>query len=278
MHTDAATITGNRRARHAEANRDHAIAGTVEDHTHWGIVADGCSASGMTDVGARIWTLTLRRMFLRAGDKSVALCSDPQLLEANLIRSAASLLDVLDMGDGLATLCGVVVFGGRWQAFVAGDGALIARLPNGCFYVLEHEFTANLPLYLSYAYYRDMLSDYVRESEERDNELIVTRAIYGPDGQCIAMEPVERISAETAITSVIRSYDFTEMNPQALIACSDGVFSRPGVPRGQSVVDLAAPRLPSDEFLRRQLADARVAWQRQATLPEDDLSIAGVSV
>jgi len=54
MFTDAATITGSHRFRLAEANRDHAIAGRTGEHTYWGIVSDGCSASGMTDVGARV--------------------------------------------------------------------------------------------------------------------------------------------------------------------------------------------------------------------------------
>jgi hypothetical protein len=114
------------------------------------ILADGCSSSPDTDLGARL--------LVRCAEAAGPVLADgtPAAVDA-YHRETLHAAGHYAAGLGLdprcldATLLTLAVIAGRWLAILAGDGALAVKTRHGELRVTSVSFTGGYPEYLSYA-------------------------------------------------------------------------------------------------------------------------------
>lgn len=127
--------------------QDYAVCGSTAaaDGGAYAIVADGCSGSRWSDLGARILSRAAEQHLLRSG-------GSPPDLRA-IVRDAAAGTAPLDLpGEALdATLLVAQHLAGTVRIAVAGDGVVVARTRDRHeVRVWSIEFNGEAPAYLSY--------------------------------------------------------------------------------------------------------------------------------
>ncbi len=135
------------------------------------ILADGCSSSKETDVGARILVYSAKRILGILGTHLARVdyndFGNRVILRAQMIAESMNLsLRCLD-----ATLMIAFVFDNRWIALCYGDGTFIAKTDegDGKVHYEQFSFTQNMPYYLSYNIDPATRLQYSEKSEEINN-------------------------------------------------------------------------------------------------------------
>lgn len=283
MHSDSAVLTGTGHSRIAEPAQDYALHRDLGE-VSWGVVADGCSSAGRTDIGARLWALAFDNMWCNwanrrsatTGVDLVGATSDETFYPTMLREIAPTLPAGVVSNDLQATI--VAVFGTATQAigFIAGDGALVAIKDNGETLFIEHNFTANLPAYPIYLTDPDMLERFIEKSRAEAQVLEVRKTRIAADGSILATT-VDTIPIEADLRFVCQRYDLTnEGRLRVLIAVTDGLGSRPRADQISTLAELRSYPNITGNFLKRRLGKLGAQWAKDATQPKDDLSVACV--
>lgn len=162
-----------------------------EKNVTFGIVADGCSQSSDSDVGARVVAWFIQRhlkrllacssfwyddIFVNQQDGSYygnLECSIPELTFAKRYIVFPESGDFMDATAWLVAVCDGNIF-----TFGAGDGALIVKRKSGTtIYCLTYESSA--PFYLSYRLSQERKDLYVKTF---DNTYVLSTVTIRPDG------------------------------------------------------------------------------------------------
>lgn len=136
------------------------------------ILADGCSASPNSDIGARLLVLNARRELARFG--RVAAADEQQRaalhwrLGRRIVRRAAHQARDLGLNPEIldATLLIAWCDGGTVRVHLYGDGCIITRRADGQLAAIQVDYAENAPYYLSYsldpardAFYQEAIGD-----------------------------------------------------------------------------------------------------------------------
>lgn len=283
MHSDSAVIPGTRHARVGESAQDYAIHRDMIG-VSWGIASDGCSSGGRTDLGSRLWALALDDLWREraaslgwmAGMKN----SDDRL---QMLQGIAPVLPRGAVENDLqATLVMAVGTPDEAFGFIAGDGALLALYANGQVELVEHRFTENMPAYPMYLMNADVANRFIEWSRRALQMLKVHRTRFDRSGQILDSD-VQTIFIDDTLHFACQRYDFSRAlaapKERALIglfAVTDGIFSRPRTKLADTVTDMSTFHSLTGSFLRRRVGWLSGQWASQRTLPQDDLSVAGV--
>ena len=155
MNADSAFVIGRSHA----VCQDYAVAGAIQDRAaaSYTIVADGCSSSPDTDIGARLLVKATQRLLLSRDESAeFAECAESgvgglynaacaaALQHARLIGLSSSAID--------ATLLTVLAFDGRVTAACYGDGTVALQSRNGDLHIYSISFEDGRPRYPSYSH------------------------------------------------------------------------------------------------------------------------------
>lgn len=283
MHSDAAVIPGTRHARVGEPAQDFAMHRDL--HTvAWGIVSDGCSSAGRTDLGARLWALALDDLWRqRVTEPGWMATTHSARARLDVLRSIAPALPRGAVDNDLQATLAMAV-GSRDEAFgwIAGDGALLALYADGHIELVEHRFTANLPAYPVYLTTPEATARFIEWSRQRQQVLEVHRTRFHLFGSVLSSE-VTTVPIDETLSFACLRHDFdlarrVEGAPalSALFAVTDGIASRPRTEVSATLSDLCTFHNLTGSFLRRRVGWLSGQWATQRTLPQDDLSVAGV--
>lgn len=158
--------------------QDYAVAGGGEQP--FVIVADGCSSSPDTDIGARLLSrFAARSLWARA----------PEIDLERWVRRAGRVATQLGL-DGRcldATLLIARVEGACWQVRLAGDGVVAWQDRTGRVHVRALSYTGGYPEYPSYLACRERQRSYAALPGNRAE---LRRLVLEPDG-CISTGPAE---------------------------------------------------------------------------------------
>lgn len=252
---DAHFRTGLAHEAEGSCCQDYALADN--GRLPFAVVSDGCSTSGRTDIGSRLWCLaaadilpwsggyinTLRKQAFRHGD----------LLGLSDIDLDATLgfVKVEDSGSIVGTL--------------VGDGVLAAKTPEGLEIVLI-EWAGNMPGYPSYRDQRRVA--FVDQSEALSALSCTVTVIEGP-----ALRS-EGLSARDGLEGVnVRWPAGTEV----AAVMSDGVGQVSGLDLPEVVAELLSfGPARQGAFARRRLNAALKRWAKDDHRPVDDISIAAL--
>lgn len=271
-----------------KTNTDHYFTGKnrhkpCEDYAFSGLepvpyllIADGCSSSPGSHIGAMLLTLAARAHIRKhfAGP-------DPQTEPGYdafgnaVIHCAASMADSLTLPYPVldATLLVALLLGDTVYAYVYGDGMVAARRrSDGALRAAEVHFETNAPYYLSYRL------DEARNDRYRavlDRPKTVRRPFIFEDGDILSAP----FDAPVRLT-----FPVDELGMIAL--ASDGVSSlvdtRQAVDGWLSsddvIAELTAFKNFNGEFVQRRARRAVGRWERGGVVLYDDLSIAAMVI
>ena len=126
---------------------------TCQDYAYHGleplpfiIVADGCSSSPHSDIGARILTLTASQLI--AGFPG----ADYWVMGQQIATLGAQHIQALGLAPSAldATLIVALQFGSRIQVYLYGDGCLVCQHSHSGIQIIHVEYEHSAPYYLSY--------------------------------------------------------------------------------------------------------------------------------
>ncbi len=149
MNADSAFVIGRSHA----VCQDYAVAGFIEKDgapNSYTIVADGCSSSPDTDIGARLLVKAAQRLLLARGEFSESSVND---LYDDAIRMALKQARLIDLSACSidATLLTVYVSDDRVTAACYGDGTIALQSRCGDLDVYSISFADSRPRYPSYS-------------------------------------------------------------------------------------------------------------------------------
>lgn len=142
--------------------QDYAIAAHTDDTTY-ALLADGCSGSPDTDIGARLLAKSAEHL-LPTSEGAIEAAADC----ADRLGAAPTCLD--------ATLLTITAADSRFDARCWGDGVVALGRRDGTVEVCVVAFAASYPRYLSYTLDADRLQ---RWHEQPANEKTVSRWVLG---------------------------------------------------------------------------------------------------
>lgn len=244
------------------------------------LVADGCSTSGMTDVGARLLVLgAARALSLGGSDTHPKGLRDLALAMA---RGAADLLALsppdLDATLGLVAADGV----GGAVAMLFGDGAVAWRPASGGLEATIVDWAGSMPGYPAYlSGPESRLMAFLVESERLARDLgrppcVIERVSLLPDGG-FASVSVEGRSARDGLDGLILRWNADEA-PDVVAVTTDGVQQVGGVCPEDALLQLTAIKSArAGAFARRRMSRALADWSRLGFRPTDDLAVAALA-
>lgn len=155
MHADAFFSQGSGHA----VCQDYALSGNDSAGRPFAIVADGCSSSPQSDVGARLLAHAAATMLQRGGD----FCPARTLTKAGVVANSLGLPErCLD-----STLSVLRLRASHFEAWLIGDGSLAALRHDGGVEQLRIAYQDNHPAYLSYLSKPARLASYLARQPQR---------------------------------------------------------------------------------------------------------------
>jgi len=235
------------------------------------ILADGCSSSNNTEMGARILCHLAKQYLRYRGDDLHDL--DYHKMGSWVIHNAE--LTARQLGLKVSCLDATLIVSyeidGIVTVFMYGDGVVVTKNEKGgikCDYV---EFTNNAPYYLSYLI--DIFRDEIYHENKNSKSL---NESLGVDGDVIKNSIPNEIAYDS---KVIFQYS-VEVHPTIFI-CSDGIQSfikkdptqRDVIDMQQVLPEMMAFKNVKGEFLKRRMKRALKNIENEGIVHYDDLSI-----
>lgn len=225
------------------------------------IVADGCSSSPHTDIGARILSHIARNVLITC-NRNV----DYKGLGGLTIGLARQAISSFGLPYSCLDSTLLVAFekGKYWIVFVYGDGSIIWKREGSPPYISSISYSQNMPYYLSY------WSDPARrEVYKRANVLVEIDQKNPSGGECNAQ-------------SHQFNYDFEHLfmyeNSSLLILCTDGIesFVSTKDPSYQYLIAnfLMNIKTTKGEFIKRRASKMLKTLSLDNVYPMDDFSVA----
>jgi len=258
MHSDVYFATGKIHS----ACQDYAFAAEIKGQPFI-VLADGCSSSPHTDVGARILAHRLISD-LRKGVVKNTSPDQQQLL--SVVSSGQCVVEMLSLPPACmdATLLFTTFLNdGIALAHVVGDGVVASLKKSGAIYMMSFECPAGAPEYVNY------LTDAKRHEKflrEFGSKRILRTSILQPDG---AVEVIE----ELAFEAMLYSRCFTIPDSKVLALFSDGIRTFHGLKTEQVVRELMAFKNLKGSFVQRRMKRFLKTCE---TEHDDDVAMAAI--
>lgn len=227
--------------------------------TPFAVVADGCSSSPESHVGAQILVAAARRELSSGGILEAKRFGTAVLRRAARAARALSLpATALD-----ATLLAASVRGDSVQALVYGDGLIAARRRDtGETEIVRLNYDSGAPFYLAYRLGSRRRERYAREFP---GDLRVIRT---------SGETERRPAAESM------TFRFPIVEYDRILVASDGLGALIGpdgpLSASDAVETLTAFKTTAGAFLQRRTRRALAEWKRAGIAADDDLGMAAL--
>jgi len=247
--------------------QDYAVAGGGE--RPYVIVADGCSSSPDTDIGARLLARIAERS-LRAGASELDL--------ERIVRRAGKLAADLGLSPCCldATLLTATIRGDQWHVLAAGDGVIAWQDRDGRVHVRAISYSGGYPEYPSYltAPERGRSFDALAE-----NHAALCRLTLEPDGCVVTLPPVVPAPGGHLESGSVRDTTWIAL-------LTDGATSFVGRAGDGSSAALELPAVLAEllrfkcmqgVFVQRRLARFSQQCATRGWFHQDDLALGAIS-
>jgi len=253
--------------------------------TAYALLADGCSSSPDTDIGARLLVKSAEQLLSKVSIRPENdLAERLEAYHAEVIASAHAYSCLLGLDDRAldATLLTAIAQGDRWLMAVIGDGVMAMQDQEGHIHVQSVSFPGGYPCYLSYRLNEDRQRGYRGLPDTmRKRETVILKA----DGSIEEREKV--VEAEYAPCCFWSGNDSEAV---WIAVMSDGVHSfaqteESDTSRATTPVDftdvlreLLAFKNTNGVFVQRRLQRFEQQCLSQRWQHRDDLSLAAISL
>lgn len=268
MHADCAISIGSRH----DLCQDYAVTGVQGPYA---ILADGCSSSPDTDVGARLLVKCLQKSL------AAATCLDEPTLEylhVAAVECASEHAAALGLDPRAldATLLAVRVCGDRYYATCYGDGVVAIRNRADVVTINEITFPNGYPRYASYMVDPERARAF---EEQGGRKLVTTYRVSAEDGSVLWKETEESDRPLEVFSGHARDCELLCLASDGVLSVTEPVATETSLVREpvgvvRCMLELLSFKTARGAFARRRmrrfLADCeRVGWRLG-----DDLSVA----
>ncbi|MCP1852884.1 MULTISPECIES: protein phosphatase 2C domain-containing protein [unclassified Bradyrhizobium] len=265
---DHAFHIGSQHLRGGLPCQDYALSKSAPDHAI-GVISDGCSSGGETDVGARViarstfqaLTLTVPRYF------ATFTVDDRCEILDDLAQSALG----LEQSDMLAT-CGYVAATDRSLVVrLIGDGVIAAKSDRELI-MTRFDWAKNMPVYRAYA--DDKYAGFIAaHGGEFVDAMTVTRHIRrdGVVTEKVIPQPLYDFLRGLSDSISPRNYEFVAV-------FSDGVTQIDGMDWRDVVAQLMSFKSAEGAFVKRRMLRFLKDCQAHGKGPIDDISMACIHI
>jgi len=242
MHSDAYFVTG--KTHHL--CEDYALAGSTickGSVCHHIMLADGCSTSPHTDVGARLVLHCLKRCV-----EKVFYPDESQAKTALVMAQTAA----ETLGLNPQCLDCTILYGSSpenssvFSVHFAGDGGVAVRYRDGTISLYLIEYSESAPEYPNYLVDRDRYEAYRRFCAERGNLRKKTKFNMWPNGTITDYNSIPSMTMWNSVT-----VSKTECDIVAVF--SDGINTFHGMTAAEVVRELMAFKNVKGEFVKRRM-------------------------
>lgn len=237
----------------------------------YAIIADGCSSSKDTDIGARITVRALEKVLNKYSASDYANIFDLCAVKMDSMRTVFELSQAcLDVTLGF-------IYG--YTGVLYGDGAFIVKYEDGHTLLTEIEFTESYPLYLSYSLNSARKAEFLAVA---NNKKVIKKTLYDAD-----FNLVYAVSDIVDNTFVVEDFTKSELNCKPVLACvtSDGINSFQSKVQGKGFValdkavilsELTNIKVNSAGFMQRRLDRYSETMLKRGIRHYDDFSIGAI--
>lgn len=255
---------GEQHLRTGKPCQDYALSGVLESGLYYGIVSDGCSSGGHTDIGARVTSLALKHAL---EDGPISNLVDRAQVHQDSMRRALQ----LETKDMLAT--GLVAIANDSQlvdTLILGDGVMVEKSTHGTLYAHKYEWSDNTPYYLAYAMGE-------RESFLKRQPVLTHEfwSISGPEDyqHHQTIEESAFMATRQGVRWLYQPPD-GPWNLQSVAVFSDGVLQVATVPWQQVVWELMSFKSTNGQFVTRRMNRFLTEAKKHGRGPLDDIAMA----
>lgn len=237
---------------------DFAIQGN--NPTPFLVLSDGCSGSDNTEIGARVLTLSTKKIL----EKTEYWPIDYINFGSQLINTAWEVVRKMQLPGSVldATVMLAFLHQDQIRVYVYGDGCLFFKDQAGNLGTIEISFTHNAPYYLTYWYDKARQREYAK---------------YGSTPLLVKDSRQEKFELQPFQTELVFSFPLQEF--QLVAIASDGaaqcvdINKRRKLPLDEVAANLLTFSNFTDEFVKRHAENTLELYARQGIYPADDLSI-----
>jgi Protein phosphatase 2C len=240
------------------------------------VVADGCSSSPNTDVGARLITLEIIEEIINMGNAIPILKED--VLKYRLLRAEREYGHIL--GNNFLDATAIILKEDKINKYlsvqVIGDGNIF-YIYDDHIGLINIKYECNAPKYLSYYLHEERMKEYNKQFG--DSKVTVSYKVKYSEKEFIPLETQEYLVRDLTIGSFFKWFD-----PQVhtLIISTDGVESftnKSG--EVKSLEDIALEIMNfkgyQGEFLQRRMKRMLLDLKKNEFENTDDISLAAVT-
>lgn len=273
--TDDHYLIGGMHVREGKPCQDHALSGMFGD-VAFAIVSDGCSSGGLTDVGARLVSLTMASSIDNARLRE----SDfvPEALVSEHIKKLRAIANELPVtSDDLLATCAFAVMtpvGGF--AHVRGDGVIAVKMKDGSILLTRFDWADNMPFYPAYSLGREREFVTAHGGDENAPRLTDETWVFR-SGEGFRRVGTTSYTVMQGMQGLITPMpDIDKMSFVAVF--SDGVTQVDGIDWKDAVVELLAFKGVEGVFAKRRMIRFDKDARKRGQGPQDDIAFAVIHV
>jgi hypothetical protein len=277
--------------RHHERNglpcQDYAISGQLGNSVTYAIVADGCTSSPDTDVGARLvaawfrqvlhmWQLYWKRDYV-AMDKSKneftksfrrRFETDRDTIETFPLQCLdASLVAAIHLPDTNQII-----------THIMGDGVVVAKTKTGEVEIIYPEWRLNAPPYMSY-HLSDARARALIEAYDKDGSQHGQLNIKSSDGEVDIPDITMPLNIMEGLEDGGLTFTFDmSKDYESISVCSDGILQLEDVKPLEAAIALTDVKVPGGTFVKRTCRRRLKDMDQTSNVAEDDFSMATILI
>lgn len=267
------THTGN-----GKPCQDYAISGSFGEAA-FGIVSDGCSSGGSTDVGSRIISLATASAIGEHWKKTPEMAVQEINLRRRVVASGIKQLLGLKTKDMLATCLYIYLTPHGGFAHIAGDGVIAFLSKKGDIYASCFEWNKNMPFYPAYA--EDHYASFIDAHGGNPSAPAFTREdwqFYLEENGYL-VDDKTFYSVEDGIKGITLPIGVEDINNLAYIAVfTDGVRQVDGIEWKSVVKELMSFKSLAGEFAKRRMIRFIQNSRAMGKGPIDDISYSVIRI
>ncbi len=240
-------------------NEDYAIS-NVAPFPHM-ILADGCSSSAHSDIGARMLVMAAREYLLNDARTSSPTNPEHLAVFAALKAEAATRVVGAPTTSIDATLAVAFIRDDNAYVYLFGDGSVFVRKTTGEEQLVTVDYSHNAPYYPSYR------ADSARDAEykARSGNAVKVVTVQGERKQ-------EPLLSPTVFTFPVERLSLLMITSDGLSSFIDTQSAR-SIEASTITSELTRMRNTNGAFMKRKLKRALKTWSRDGIHNSDDLSV-----